>query len=306
VTKEEQIRFNRKKAIDAFDPCEPEDIFWENFKYSFMERVKRTLSIFGICLFVIGFSFGCVFGLTLLQDHLYDNNQGVTNSNIALKYLISLASTLVISLLNVLIEFILNIFTLHEKQLSRSEYILSLSIKNSLLTFLNSAIVPLSSKHFAIWLNEDEDKVKKDKYYIRRRERDNLLIDDMLIYFIVNAIFYPLMWSLNIPFIFKKIYQCCVEKGKWKIYITQKELNKRFENPDMDLAYKYSYLVKTIAMCYFFLPIFPLGFIISFVGFIFGYFIEKFNFTHLYKRPEMLDEIITKEYSEYFVIILFI
>jgi hypothetical protein len=88
--------------------------------------------------------------------------------------------------------------------------------------------------------------------------------------------------------------------------MNQWELNKLYEYPDMDLAYKYSYLAKTTAMALFYMPIFPLGFIFAFIGFVFGYLLELFNFTHIYKRPEMLNEIITQVYSDYFIVILFI
>ena len=88
--------------------------------------------------------------------------------------------------------------------------------------------------------------------------------------------------------------------------MTQKKLNELFEYPDMDLAYKLSYLVKTLSMCFFYFAIFPFGFIISFVGFIFAYWIEKYIFTHLCKRPDMLDEIIQKYYANFFIVVLFI
>ena len=88
--------------------------------------------------------------------------------------------------------------------------------------------------------------------------------------------------------------------------MTQKKLNKLYEYRDMDISYKYAYLAKTTAMTSFYLPIFPIGFIISFLGFVLGYLLELYNFTHNYKRPEMLDESISKAYVNYFIVILFI
>ena len=85
--------------------------------------------------------------------------------------------------------------------------------------------------------------------------------------------------------------------------MTQKDLNQFYLYPDMNLAYKYSYLIKTTVMCLFFMPIFPLGFIISFIGFILAYYLDNYNFTHMYKRPEMLDEIIAQVYSYYFIVL---
>ena len=74
----------------------------------------------------------------------------------------------------------------------------------------------------------------------------------------------------------------------------------------MRISYKYAYLAKTIAITLFYLPIFPIGLIISFIGIIFGYLLELYNFTHIYKRPVMQNETISKVYMDFFVVILFI
>ena len=309
VNKEKRERFNRSKSIDAFDPPEPEDIIWENFKYSARERGIRTILIFLLCLLIMLVSLVCVLGLTFVQDNIYqrERHQGV-KTNIFLKYLISFAITIVISIINAIFQVVLEEITHKEKQISRSNYILSLSIKIAIFTFLNSAIVPLISKQLVLTWKDDYLSDHNDTY-LRYKERDNLLVDDMLVYFIVNAIITPILWSLNLMYFINYLKRCCIECGKnpdENHYMTQKDLNDLYLRPDMNLAYKYSYLVKTIAMCLFFYPIFPLGFIFAFVGFILGYHLEKFNFTHIYRRPEMLGDIIASVYADYFIVILFI
>ena len=57
----------------------------------------------------------------------------------------------------------------------------------------------------------------------------------------------------------------------------------------MEIASKYSYITKTLLMSFLYMPIFPLGVLISLIGFIFGYFIEKFNLDML-DRLEHYDE----------------
>ena len=301
VNKEDNIRFKKAKGIDAYDPPEPEDIIWENFNYSTRERGIRTIFVFVISILIIIVSLGCVFGLTFIQDYLNQDDKKIETIDIFYKYLASLSITTVISIINLIFQFILEILTHLEKQISRSNYILSLSIKITIFTFLNSAIVPLLSKHLLLFYKYDKDSIDIKK------ERNNLLIYDMLVYFIYNAIITPLFWSFNIPYLYRKMQQCFIERNPAKnLYINQRDLNRLYEYPNMNLAYKYSYIAKTTAMCLFFMPIFPLGFIFAFIGFIFAYFLEKFNFTYLYKRPEMFDEIITKVYANYFIIILFI
>ena len=307
VDKEMNKRFSRSRKINATDPPEPEDIYWENFSYSYIQRFQRTIITYIICILIIVVSFGIIFGLSVLQDHLYKDDKENTNTNIFLKYLTSLSITIVISIINTVIQTVLEKLTFEEKPISKSNYILSLSIKISIFTFLNSAIVPLISK-YVLALNEKDDQDKYIDYYVSR-VRNNLLIDDMLTYFIVNAIITPLLWVLNFPYWFKKLKICCIERHDEPDkhhYMTQKDLNELYEYPDMNLAYKLSYLVKTLSMCFFYYPIFPMGFIISFIGFIFAYWVEKYVFTHQCKRPDMLDEIIEKYYANYFIVVLFI
>ena len=305
VDKEERNRFNRAKQIDAFNPPEPEDIIWENFNYSKRQRVCRIIIVFLCCIGIIIISLLIIFGLTFLQDYYNDLNKEADNKSMVIKYLVSLAITIVISIINAVLQFILEKSTFFEKPISRSNYILSLSIKISIFTFLNSAIVPLCSKYLVLKITKTRHHYEDNLKYELSKEGNFLLIDDLLIYFIVNAIVTPILWSLNFPYILRRIQQYLINHGR-KHCMTQRDLNKLYEYPDMNLTYKYSYLVKTIAMCLFFMPIFPLGFALSTLGFIFGYFLEKINFSKLYKRPEMLDDIITRVYADYFVVILFI
>ena len=100
----------------------------------------------------------------------------------------------------------------------------------------------------------------------------------------------------------KKFKQYIIEQ-KEKISYNQKELNELYEFLSMNVAAKYSYLLKTLLMSFIFAPIFPLGFCISLIGFIFGYWLEKFNFSKKYKKPEKLDKQIAEYYVNYFIII---
>ena len=308
IEKERRDQFWRSKGINAKDPPEPEDIIWENFKYTFIQRFQKTVITYIICILIIALSFGAIFGLTYLQEHLYSDDKENGDTNIFLKYLTSLCITVVISIINSLIQMVLEKLTFQEKPKSKSNYILSLSIKITIFTFLNSAIIPLICKYI-VAIKQKEDKDKYIDYYVSR-VRDDLLIDDMFIYFVVNAIVTPLLWLLNFPFWFKKLRICCLERKKEEAdkyhYMTQKELNELYEYPDMNLAYKLSYLVKTLSMCLFYMPIFPLGCVIAFLGFIFAYWVEKYVFTHQCKRPDMLDEVIEKYYANYFIVVLFI
>lgn len=297
VGKGEKKKFNKLRGINVEDPPEPDDLYWENFRYNSSNRVIRILLVFLASLIIIAISFVIVLLFTVWQNKLLDDNKKL---NLFVKYLLSFIITIVISVLNLVLERLLTKFTFLERHLSRTNFYLSLSIKLTILTFFNSAIIPLLSKEIG---------VKKKIGYQFNIDRNNLLVSDIFILFVVNAIATPLLWTFNIPYIINQIRIYLIEKQNnpdESHHMTQRKLNKLYELPDMKIAYKYSYLAKTLAMALFYMPIFPMGFFICLIGFVLGYILEKFNFTHLYKRPEMLDEIITKVYADYFIIILFI
>ena len=289
IDKNKVRRFQRKKKISVDHAPEPEDVIWENLEISFIERVKRGIIIYSITIFLLLFAFGLVLSLTYLQDYSNDHDW---EGNTLIKYGVSLIITGVISGINSFFQFLLEIFTKYEKHISMTNYYLSFSIKLTWFTFLTSAIVPMASN------------------YVQNSWGDNqILVHNMLMLFLVNSFVTPILWTCNIDLIIKKIQIWIIESRinpDLHHYKTQKELNDLYELPDMEISYKYSYIMKTLLMAFFYIPIFPLGVLISFIGLIVGYFLELFNFTHLYKKPEMLNEKMCKFYVDYFIVNLFV
>ena len=121
----------------------------------------------------------------------------------------------------------------------------------------------------------------------------------------MNAFVTPIMWTINVGFLFKKFRQCLIKK-KDKINYNQKELNEIFELESMKVSTKYSYIEKTLLLSFLYAPLFPLGLGISLLGFIIGYWLEKYNFSKMYKKPEMLDKIIAEYHTKFFVLIFYV
>jgi hypothetical protein len=189
---------------------------------------------------------------------------------------------------------ILDFLTKMEKQYTMTEYYRSYSLKLTIFTFFTSAVVPLICE------------------LLRRSSGYEILISNMLMMFLVNAFVTPIMWTLNFTFFLKKFRICLLKWNKDPKEVdknhnmTQRELNDLFELPDMSISYKYSYLAKTLLMTFLYIPIFPLGILISLVGFILGYLLEKFNYSQMYKRPEMLNHKLCVFYVNHFDIIIFV
>ena len=283
LSKESKKKFKKEnKELCSLAP-EPDDIIFENLDIT---NIKRILFLFAttlISFIIITISFIIVVILTFAQKKI-DNIQ--FGSKTITKLIISLSMTGVISLVNIIFQGILENLTKLERHMSMTNHILSFSVKLTIFTFVNSAIVPYIS------IIKTSDDLNYD-----------LLIDNMLMIFIVNSFVSPLMWTFNINFFFKRWKIWRIENGKnpnMRHYMSQRKLNELYEYVDIDLAYKYSYISKTLLMTFFYLPLFPFGIIFSICGLVLGFYLEKFNIGHIYKRPEMMKETIIKFYVSYF------
>ena len=275
-----------KENLDALSAPEPEDVIYENLEYSYIEGSFRTFIVYIISIVLIGICLGIFIGINILQDKI--NEKAIHK---ILSYVISLINTFVSSILNYVFQMILDFLTKMEKQRTMTEYYRSYSVKLTLFSFFTSAVVPLIC-----------ELIKKSDGY-------QILISNMLMMFLVNAFVTPIMWTMNFTYFLKKFQICMIERksnADKKHNMTQRELNDLYELPSMSISYKYSYLAKTLLMTFLYIPIFPLGIVISLVGFILGYLLEKFNYAHMYKRPEMLNHKLCVFYVNHFDVMIFV
>ena len=283
------VKKDPKINLDAIVAPEPEDILYENIEYTSLQKTFRIIIVYIISILLIGICFGIFIGLNILQEYI--NSKAI---HFILSYVISLLNTSVSSILDASFQMILDFLTKMEKQYTMTEYYRSYSLKLTIFTFFTSAVVPLICE------------------LIRRSNGYEILISNMLMMFLVNAFVTPIMWTLNFTFFLKQFRICLLKWNKDPKEVdkshnmTQRELNDLFELPDMSISYKYSYLAKTLLMTFLYTPIFPLGILISLVGFILGYLLEKFNYSQMYKRPEMLNHKLCVFYVNHFDIIIFV
>ena len=273
-----------KRNVKFEDAPEPEDIIFENLEVSSFSRVVRTIIIYIVSILICGISFGIVYVLNDVQESINEKKEG---DHITFLYVLSLAISVVTSAIDVILEIVFQTFTEWEKHTTMTNFYLSYSVKLTIFTFLNSALLPLLVEAF----------FGDSKGY-------EILISNMLMKFLINAFVSPIMWTLSVSYYLKQI-QICLYKKNILGSKTQKDLNTLFELPPMNVSAKYSYIFKTLLMSFLYIPIFPLGVIISFLGFLVAYWLEKINFAHYYKRPEMLNKQICEFYVSYFVVVLF-
>ena len=290
INEKSKKRFFRRKNLSVSTAFEPEDIIWENIEYDKWFRFKRLLIIYSISFLLLSCSFIIVLCLTYLKEFFI---QKKLTSYFIIKYGISLLISGSIFGINEIFYFLLEKLTKKEKQISMTNFYLSYSVKLTYFTFVSSGIVPLVCHIIG------NGKGNNNEY----------LVDNMIIIFLINSFVTPLMWTFDISSIYKKIKICMIEGQKNpNLYhnMTQRELNELYQLTNMKIYYKYSYVAKTLLLSLFYIVIFPFGVLISLIGFIFAYYLELYNFTHLYNRPEMINEKICLFYTEYFVANLFI
>ena len=259
---------------------EPEDIIFDNLEISYKKKLKNIICISLVSFIILLIS-------SLIYSFLYNFQariDGIYEKTIIL-HVLSLLITIITVIFDLIFEIVIEKMIKIEKSNTLTNFYATYSLVLTFVWFLNSCILPIILDIF----NSKEHEV---------------LTSNMIIKFLFNSFVQPIMWTINIKFLYKKFKKCIIEQ-KEKINYNQKELNELYELQSMNVAAKYSYLGKTLLISFVFAPVFPLGFCISFIGFIFGYWLEKFNFSKMYKKPEKLDKQIAEYYINYFGEIFF-
>ena len=286
LNKESKKKWENERGETVLSAPEPDDIIFENLETTKFGRIIRTFTTALISLMIIAISFIIVLLLTLAQERIDKMSFGAKNFS---KYAVSLGMTGAISIVNIIFQSILEYLTKLERHMSITDHNLSFSVKLTVFTFVNSAIVPLISNLFT---NLEDVSINYE-----------LLVSNMLMMFLVNSFVSPIMWTFNVTFYIKKWTIWTIESKKnpnMRHNKTQRELNELYEFVDIELAYKYSYISKTLLMTFFYLPVFPLGIVFSICGLFLGFYLEKYNIAYRYRRPEMMNEAICKFYANFF------
>ena len=275
-----------KLSIEVTGDIEPYEIEWENMGYSRCERnIRFFISIFAFLVLII-ITLGILIGLNRFQRYIAEKQKNF------LKYVISLLVSIVIAVTNFLGKYIFKKLTFVEKIEVKTNFYISYSIKLTIFNFVSIAILPLVS-NIIFGLNGSD-----------------ILINNLFMIFITNIFLPPLIFYIGPDFAIK-LYQRTkarleLKNVKYeKSTYTQGELNEIFENPEMDICFKYSYITNIFLISLFYMSIFPIGMIFGLVALIFAY-ISEFFYIGLYKRPEILNSRLCRFYVSNFKWAIFI
>ena len=278
-----------KTSFKVEHATEAYEVLWKNMGYTTMKKyLYLLLSIFVTIVLV------CItLCIVLIFNHIQYNITEKKSKNFW-KYLLSFLISIFISITNSLGRLILEKVTSNFETIeTRTGYYISLSAKISFFTFINTSIVPLLSN------------------YIREEWGNNeLLLNNVLMIFITNITLTPFFFYFGCNLLYKFSRRAKarldLEGIPWEDSpYTQGELNEIFENPKMDLCYKFSFLINILLTSVFYMSIFPLGIVFGLVALIFSYFLETYYLGY-YKRPEVLNARLVKFFIQYFKIVVMV
>ena len=275
-----------KISLDVEKDIEPYEVEWENMGFS---RGKRNLllllSILAFVVLII-VTLGVIIALNYLQRKIKEKQKNFW------EYVISFLISIILAVVTVIGKFIFKKLTFMEKIEVKTYYYISYSIKLTLFTFLTIAVLPVISN------------------YIFGLDGSDILVNNLLMIFITDIFLPPVLFYLG-PDLAIKLFKRSkarldlknvkLEKSTY----TQRELNEIFENPEMDICAKYSYINNVFLISLFYMSIFPIGMIFGFGALIFAY-ISEFFYIGLYKRPEVLNSSLCRFYVSNFKWAIFV
>lgn len=181
--------------LDVFDvhrAPEPSDIIWENLEFSSFQRIMRKLFVYFISIIMVGASFIIILFLNSIQ------NDSKNLSNQKLNYVISTVISISITIVNFIFNRVLLVLTNFEKNISLTDFHLNYSVKLTFITFLNTSVIPIVVNY----LNGDWNNRQ-------------ILLNNIITLFVSNTILTPILWGLDISYIFKKYKrETLIEKQK--------------------------------------------------------------------------------------------
>ena len=210
-TKRDSLNNSKRKIIFQRAP-EPEDIIFENLESSLKSKLENIFCITFVSTIICFISLainGLLFYFQESIDKSEDQN-GKTLILYVLSFLISIANSGIDLVLGIVLEKIIK----RQKSYTLTNFYTSYSLTLTFLWFLNSCILPIVLD------------------IINSKEEHEVLTSNMIIKFLFNSFVEPIMWTINIKFVYKKFKKCIIEQ-KEKINYNQKELNELYELPSI-------------------------------------------------------------------------
>ena len=258
---------------------EPSDIIWQNLGESTFNLIKRRVYTYTASTLLLFLSFIVVLMLKSYQLRVYQDlpesqrNQPMTSSQ-NLKFLaISGSISVVIMIINQVLDFTMLFFCELEKHNSVDDFNMSYMKKLVRLQFFNTCGV-LSLSHMI--LNHDGAS---------GIWQQGGLIYDACIILLSKFVMLPLKIVLDPKVLIKWIQRRLLEKNVKRSEMLQYEANELYTGSELNLSGAFGDGLEVYYACMFFLPIVPISSFALLLSMISLLYLQKYMFARVYKRP---------------------
>ena len=260
----------------------PEDIVWKNLEFDKEYRYfKSKFENFGISLIYIAISFVIQIIGELVDKVAEDNIKFLFLVNIIVSYLLNLMNSL---FSNKISSLMIN----NSNSWSYSDIRFYSILFKTIFKFINQGIFPLVT--YYIFRNEDNDyeNLVSKMFVIIEMDGFGYPMIDLLYSVLLTKgkdMYESSQKMMNLENIEKEIS----DQVENKEGLSRLELEQSYEKKEMDLEGNYSDILSIYWITMFYMSIYPIGVIQTFLNLLFKYIIEKSFLLNVYKRPDYIN-----------------
>lgn len=259
---------------------EPNDIIWENLGYSWSFILKRKVVTSLATFFGLTCSFVGILAVSYFQRFLIAQDD--SQNNFLEKMVINSMGAATIVMINHVLNYVIDLFTVMEKHSTYTGYQTALAGKKIIAAFFNTAFIYiLISIYFS-------DLVGRTG-----------LVQNLLYIYINNMIINVMLFIFD-PFYLLKLYkQRQFERNLENTFLRQNEANSLFEDNPIQVPYLFSSVVYLVLFTSFYGSLVPMGTIIGIITLIAFYWTYKYVLLRRTSVKNLLGKKIAYEMIEY-------
>lgn len=283
IYKYERNGVSQSTKLAIYRAPDPNDIIWGNLGASLSQKIKRRMITFSMTFLLLCVSFGAILGLKVLQYYLYnDNSIGETG----LRF-ISILITLVIAVINLLLNYLITVLTMAEKHDTESSFFMALTMKTVIAGLVNTNLLVIIA-HVLVY------KPQAAIYARGSLFSAGALLTDAFFILLYQAVVTPFLVFFDYSKIFKVIKRWWLQRkltiNPKKVTTTQEEAQRIFEDPIFDPSLAYSNFCLLYITMVIFQPVLPMGALTGFVALVLTYYAYKKMLLRDSKRPVMVSK----------------
>ena len=246
--------------------ADPEDLIIQNLHITSKRIFLGKLVIYSLtAIFLL-----IIIAVTMFLTRYKNSIDYIENSTLYL--VISIILSLFTLVVNKILVYSIPIITEFEKNHTFTDYETNVAFKIGITLFINSSIIPLLSIFF-----------NNKQYFFK----NSGLIETIWINWVLVAILPPIIEIVNPLYLLNKLkilwLECCSDEEQSDL--AQIDANKLFEGIAISLVDKYAELISLLFFTAFYISFIPIASVITIIGLILFYFVNKYLLLFRYKKP---------------------